>query len=301
MATVAPFHPPQRPGRGEERFDDPSYPAAEGLPAAEAAMDLRGVLNTVWRRKGVVLATVLVCGLLAFLGLMQATPLYVAGADVVVEVQQERAINFQDVLQGGSFDHTTTRTESAVLTSREMAERVIDRLGLMQHPYFNPTIPDPNRPRPLLDLRGLAKDLTPQWLLDEYRRVRDGEVQRPLTPEEREAQLRQNAIDLFVGSVSALAGDLSRVISIQFTAPDPELAARVANALAEAYIEQTVRRKFEAIERAGLWLNEQADGLRARLQESRRRWRSTAAAPATSVWSDGAACSPSRWRSSAPS
>ena len=269
MANVTPIEHRVR----DNYPDDVPYVPAEQImpPPDEPTLDLRQVLQTVWRRKHVVIACMVVCTTLAFLAVNQATPLYTAQAEVVMEKQQERSLNFVEVLQGTGYDHTTPRTEAAVITSREMAERVIERLGLMQHPLFNPTIPDPNRREPAFDVKAAVKSLIPPLLLEEWRRARQGDDERrPLTPEEREARLRQNAIELYIGSVDAQSSDLSRVLRIQFVSPDGDLSARIANAAAVAYVDQTVQRKFEAVSRATQWLDRQAGDLKAALQESRK-------------------------------
>jgi len=60
----------------------------------------------------------------------------------------------------------------------------------------------------------------------------------------------------------------SRLVNIQFDSHDPALAARVANSLAENYIEQNLQARWTATQKAADWLSQQLSGVKARLEKS---------------------------------
>src|SRR5690606_25457449 len=63
---------------------------------------------------------------------------------------------------------------------------------------------------------------------------------------------------------------LSQLVEVRFASADPELAARVANATAMAYITADLDARFNMQQAASKWLNERLIALRAELEESER-------------------------------
>lgn len=63
----------------------------------------------------------------------------------------------------------------------------------------------------------------------------------------------------------------SYVIEVSYQSPDPETAARVANATVEAYIQDQIANRAGAIRRAGRWLEERIDELRIKMNTAARR------------------------------
>ena len=77
-----------------------------------------------------------------------------------------------------------------------------------------------------------------------------------MTPEER-------VFKSYYERLSAFQVEKSRVIAIEFESQDPELAAQVANAVAEAYLVLQQAAKQEQTRAAGTWLSGEIDRLRA--------------------------------------
>lgn len=245
--------------------EDGRPPQEPPLAPPEPAFDLRHLVGVLWRRKGTVFAVTFLGAALALLLTLQATPLYVAEAQLVVESQRERPVNFDEVLQGANFDFYTTQTEASVLMSRSLAGRLVDELKLTEHPALDPE--RAAKPGALkLDWRGLVAAAVPEWLKSEL--ARGEEPQVPLTPEELARAKREAAIDEVQASIEVQANERSRVLRILYTSPDPAFSAQIANALAETYIADSVRRKFSAYGRATDWLNDQVGDLRTRLEAS---------------------------------
>jgi len=250
--------------RGPEPEDGRPPSEPPGHPH-EPAFDLRHLVGVLWRRKGAVLAVTALGALLALLLTLQATPLYVAEAQLVVESQRERPVNFDEVVQGASFDFYTTQTEASVLMSRALAGRVVDAKNLVEHPALDPErAVSPGAFR--LDWRALGDAAIPDWLKAEL--ARGEEPLAPLTPDERAQARREAAIDEVAASIEVQASERSRVLRILYTSPDPAFSAQIANALAETYIADGVSRKFAAYGRATEWLNDQVGDLRRRLEAS---------------------------------
>ena len=85
-----------------------------------------------------------------------------------------------------------------------------------------------------------------------------------LTPEER-------VLDAYYDRFTAYAVDKSRVIVIEFQSRDPELAARVANSIAEGYLVLQQNARQEQAKSASLWLSGEIDNLRKKVAEAESR------------------------------
>jgi len=82
--------------------------------------------------------------------------------------------------------------------------------------------------------------------------------------------LMKTATDIFLGKLRLNNLEWTKVINITFSSLDPELAARVANDVPEAYIVDKLEARFEATEKANAWLVEQLEDLEAKVLESER-------------------------------
>ena len=60
----------------------------------------------------------------------------------------------------------------------------------------------------------------------------------------------------------------TQVMTVSFDARDKALAAKVANAAAEAYIESGLEARLEMTQKATSWLTERLEGLRKQVEAS---------------------------------
>src|SRR6202011_3383955 len=63
---------------------------------------------------------------------------------------------------------------------------------------------------------------------------------------------------------------LTYVIEVSFKSRDPDLSARVANAIGEAYIVDSLEAKYQASRRAATWLQDRLNELRAQASAADR-------------------------------
>lgn len=70
---------------------------------------------------------------------------------------------------------------------------------------------------------------------------------------------------------TAYAVDKSRVIVVEFQSRDPDIAARVANSIAEGYLVLQQGARQEQAKSAGLWLSGEIDSLRKKVAEAESR------------------------------
>ncbi|MFC7334002.1 GumC family protein [Rhodocista pekingensis] len=236
------------------------------LLTEQQAVSLRDQFLKLKRRKWLVLGTMLVVTLLTVLLVEQITPTYTATSTVMIEPRQQRTLDVEAVVSGLPPDVETIQGEIAIITSRGLAQKVIDKLDLARLPEFNPTLAaemglDGGPLDGLTDgLRGIVGWVGGLFGAEPARRG----------PDDPEAELRTRVVNRFLDRLSAAPRGRSRVIQIAFTSTDRQLAASVANTVADLYILEQLEAKYEATQRATDWLSARLTDLRARTEAAER-------------------------------
>ena len=161
---------------------------------------------------------------------------YTATARVMVDPRQANVANLQQVLAGLNTDQPTILDQVQILQSRKLAGRVVDKLHLGDDPEFAPAGPS------------LISWLNPlNWVTP---RVAD-----TIAPDQRDSFRREKVIDRFENDLSVSQVQLSTSLSIDFDSHDPVKAARIANEISEAYVEDQMNAKLEATQQATQWIS----------------------------------------------
>ena len=247
--------------RSREQSSQETHNRLQPFLQAVAEVELREMLHTLWRRRKVVFGTVIALTILATVIVFQLTPRYSSEAYVMIDPRHSQVVDVKAVISGMSADIETIQSEILVMRSRGLAEKVIDRLGLRDHPEFNDSLRPPHLFAGLFDLLSY---LPKEWLTV----LTDGALEEELTEERRLDRERVRVIDAFLDRLDVEPAGRSRVIKIAFESERPGMAARVSNTLAELYIVSQLDAKFEATKRATTWLNERLSGLRQQLEIS---------------------------------
>ena len=114
-----------------------------------------------------------------------------------------------------------------------------------------------------------------------------------LTPEER-------VLDAYYERFTAYAVDKSRVIVVEFQSHDPELAARVANSIAEGYLVLQQNARQEQAKSASQWLSGEIESLRKKVADPNRALRISVRSRACSLAPTTPRCPTSRWANQHP-
>lgn len=216
-------------------------PIEEGLLTALAAIRRRRVLFFG------VLATLLVAATVAVFAI---TPRYTAVARVMIDPRTENVVSIEAVLSQLKPDDPTIQSEIEVLRSEDTARRVIAQTDLDRLSEFNPQLTTPLVAR-------LIESVDWPWLNAAF-----GAILAAPGAAEQASAVPGQVVDAFLRRLDVEAtGRNSRVIAIAFTSQDPRIAARVANAIADAYIAMQVESKLAATERAARWLSERLGAL----------------------------------------
>lgn len=222
-------------------------PAREEGSARDPTDGLAELLRALWRQRAVVTGVTVLTLLAAVLAIQAMTPQFRAAATVMLEIRQARVVEVQDVLSGLEGDGATLASEMEVMTSRGLLESVVRRESLLLDPAFNPALAPQGS---LLQALGLL----------------------PREPPEAPSLDRQRAraVDALLGRLAVRPLGRSRAVEIAVTGPDPVKAARLANAVAQAYLDEQLAVKRSATVQAAAWLEEQVAELRGRVEAAER-------------------------------
>jgi len=171
-----------------------------------------------------------------------ATPRYEARTRLLIESDDPNVVSFKEVIDDGASKADYYQTQYSILESRALARKTIDTLGLWQSPLFQDS---------RWDMEGMiARAVSSMWaaLGHESDAARSADVTETL------AQSR--VIDLFLEHLTIAPIRNSRLVDVKFRLSDPDVATRVANVLAQAYIDQNLGYKFGASKEATSWLED---------------------------------------------
>jgi capsular exopolysaccharide synthesis family protein len=206
-------------------------------PEDRSNIDVLGYLRILrehWRVVTAVFAISLAIGVVTTL---LTRPIYIAATTLQIDREAARVVNVEgvepkDTLTAGDEFYLT---QYGLLKSISLATRVVDKLGLASDSRF-------------LTLMGIKpkQGMTPGAMRDDAIRV-----------------VTTNII------VTPLRG--SRLVKVSFASPDPGTAARIANAVAENFIESNLDRRFEASSYARDFLQQRLAQEKQKLEDTERQ------------------------------
>lgn len=141
------------------------------------------------------------------------------------------------------FDSEAVQSQVQVIMSRDLAREAIKRIGLVGNSEFDSGAGALNTLKKLAVMVGL------------------GAHPADRSPEER-------VLEKYFDRLLVYPVGRSRIVAIEFTSRDPELAAKGANAIATTYLETQEAAKQDTARSASSWLSTTIEPLRKRLAEA---------------------------------
>ena len=227
------------------------------MQAAVEELDLGALGRALWRRKVSIIAVTLAAAAAAFIVVSLITPKYKSESRVLIETRDNIFLRPEAEKANeptATVDQEAVASQVQLVLSPDLARDIISKLKLGERPEFDPVLRGASLLRTLLGLVGIGRD------------------PMTMTPEER-------VLKSFQERLNAYQAEKSRVIVIEFQSEDPDLAARVANAVAAQYLVLQRSAKQAQTRAAGQWLSGEIDKLRAKVAEAEaaiERYRSKA-------------------------
>jgi succinoglycan biosynthesis transport protein ExoP len=230
-----------------------SKPAAAAYkpaaPSPTGDLDLRVLGHALVRKRGWIIAPTLLAAVLSIAAVNLITPRYKSEARILIDGRENvflRPNGERNEERTAPLDPEAVTSQVQLLLSRDLAREIIKKNKLAERPEFDPVLRGLSPLKSLLALFGIGRDPF------------------SLTPEER-------VLDAYFDRYTAYAVDKSRVIVIEFQSRDPELAAQVANSIAEGYLVLQQGARQEQAKSAGQWLSGEIDSLRKKVAEAESR------------------------------
>jgi capsular exopolysaccharide synthesis family protein len=212
------------------------------------------------RKWWIILPTIIITGL-AVLLVSAMTPQYKATASIMIDVEQQGVTTMESIVTGLSAGEGTISSQVSILLSRDFASRVIQKLRLYEDPEFNPSLRTPTGLQ-----RAMATLKSGVQILLSY--VKPPVPARVASVEERADRERVRIISSLLRALTVEPQAGTWVIDVSVVSASPVQAARIANTMAELYLNDQLEAKFEATKRAADWLTQRLSDLRAELEAS---------------------------------
>jgi capsular exopolysaccharide synthesis family protein len=233
--------------------------------------ELREWLRMVMRHKFIIGGSLLTGLAVAWIIGAQAIPRYQAEAQVVLDMRSTRVVKFDAVLSSLPPGPEVLRTEMDVISSRAMAERVLDRLSPAAFEQLTRALTlKPPLSRLIEKVRKRLSDDLKKWTgADPFgigpdetaMAANEANVAPPILT-------KDEMIDIVMSGLRVSNDGQSYTIHLGFSSADPRLAALLANEYAEVYIANQLDMKTKATEQATSWLSQRLIELRGELEQS---------------------------------
>lgn len=231
-------------------------PADEQMPdfpdESRRQIDFEKLIAAAKRQKYAFAITVAGCLALAMLYIVSAVPKYTASAELLIDSRKN-----QDSLRAGSggiadlnIDTSAIDSQVEILKSERVADLVIDALNLTQDQEF-------------LNSSTSVVSATIGAVRSIFN-IRDWFKAENLTDPETEYKTRRQTIKLLNDNLVVKRVQRTYVLSLNYTLPNAQKAAQIANAFADAYFTEQLQSKYDVTKRASGWLQERIEELRSK-------------------------------------
>lgn len=215
---------------------DPMIGLAGAAPPADEPIDWRWMLNAVRRRRLSVVVMMILCMAAASAYVVTRTNTYTAQT-LLHLTNLKLTFSRDDALFAESLlDPTFLETQMQLMRSEKTAFTVVDTLQLAST--------EPPEPAGGLTL----------WLRD----IKAGYASVVPSQPRRgpEVDARREAVKALQRGFTVERVGMSNIVTLRYTAPDPDQAARIVNEIARAYVDDQSAARIESAQSASIWLRE---------------------------------------------
>jgi succinoglycan biosynthesis transport protein ExoP len=214
-------------------------PLSHSLPVSRGGLpqpyeperpELRKLWGMLLQRAGLGLGVAAVVFALVLAYALTRPPLYTSFGSLLVDPKKENLTRTEPVQPGGQPDGAATATQVELLRSRALAQAVVQRFNLTNDPEFNPA------------LKGRAGPARPQDL--------------------------PKVVDVVQDRTAIGRNGETYVISVGFTSASPQKAAVLANGVMTTFLDEQLKAKIGAVQRANTELGASLEAMRREAEQS---------------------------------
>ncbi len=231
----------------------PPPPPADSDSASRSfsMLQLRAFLGRQWR---LIAVTTVLSIVLGFAYVVVTPNKYTARTDMIIDTKKIVWVQSEMSSESRGMDDAAVESEIETTKSEKVAKAVVRRLHLDDDPEFVGSGGGVKQHifslfKSALSISGASKLAMFKW------------VDEPDAAPSPDGPM-QSAIGALADNLRVIRLGRSYHEEIAYTSLDPVKAARIANAFAEAYIEDQLEAKFESTRRASAWLQQRIDELR---------------------------------------
>lgn len=202
-----------------------------GVDPTSASLPLRDYLRVLHKNRWMILAVVAVMVIIVAITSFRTQPVYQATARLEINGETPDLSNLRELFWTMPTDEEFLQTQVRILQSHELAMQTVRGLRLHERPEFAVRPPGKNN--------------------------------TPFTPRE-EVQ----TINAFQAGLKVQWLRSSRLVEVSYEHTDPVLAASIVNTLADNYIENNFRKKYESTMQAQEWMAGQLRELKQKMEQS---------------------------------
>jgi uncharacterized protein involved in exopolysaccharide biosynthesis len=211
-------------------------------------IDLRSLGDALARKRGWIIIPTVLALVLSVAIVNVITPRYKSEARILIDGRDNVFLrpSGERNEERTPLDPEAVTSQVQLVLSRDLAREIIRKNKLAERPEFDPVLSGMSPIKSLLALFGIGRDPF------------------SMTPEER-------VLDAYFERLTAYAVDKSRVIVVEFQSRDPDLAAKVANSIADGYLVLQQNARQDQAKAASQWLSGEIDNLRKKVADAEAR------------------------------
>ena len=225
------------------------HPSKE-LHELEVKLDFVEYWKSIAKRKWAILAFGLTIAMLAAAIVFVMTPVYRSTVTLLIDATKSKVVSIDEVYSGFSDNRDYFITQVEILKSPDIALKTITKLKLWEYPEFDPRKKEESLATKILVAIGYSEVVPKQW---------------------NEGSLAKAVLGKFTKQLTIEPIRLSLLVKVNFESTDKELAAKVANAMANSFIDSDLDVRFQMTQRASTWLQDRMVGVREKLDASEKQ------------------------------
>jgi polysaccharide biosynthesis transport protein len=230
----------------ETKFEaKPAQVAPRPAPVESGDIDLHALGAALARKRGWIIVPTVLALVASVAAVNLVTPRYKSESRILIDGRENVFLrpNSDRAEERQALDAEAVTSQVQLVLSRDLAREIVKKNKLAERPEFDPVLQGISPLKSLAALVGIGRDPF------------------SMTPEER-------VLDAYYERLQAYAVDKSRVIVIEFQSADPDLAARVANSIADGYLVLQQDARQDQARNASQWYAGRIDELRRNVSEA---------------------------------
>ncbi|WP_445215717.1 GumC family protein [Bradyrhizobium sp. Pa8] len=225
---------------------EPMPVAAKQAQAESGDIDLHALGAVLARKRGWIIVPTVLALVASVAAVNLVTPRFKSESRILIDGRENvflRPSSDRSTEERQSLDPEAVTSQVQLVLSRDLAREIIKKNKLAERPEFDPVLQGISPLKSLAALIGIGRDPF------------------SMTPEER-------VLDAYYERLQAYAVDKSRVIVVEFQSADPDLAARVANSIADGYLVLQQNARQDQARSASQWLSGEIENLRKKVSDA---------------------------------